>query len=398
MSCNKDEINSSFEEHPELARYAALLRPFLAPSSKVELNFVWKNLLNSGLVEKEKQNSISEAIKASEKLPISFQLNGSCLGARDIYFAYAEGFFFGDNEKAKELLRQFPFKPMQDMLKSLFYLSCDNFSKLVFLLLDIILDLERSHPELIIHKELAPNCIYCLTQSSDFKSEEHIIPEALGIDEFVLENAVCSNCNNRLSFLDQYLAEFEPLAFLRVFYVPLTKKGKFPRADFQEFKIEKVKPREIILKSKLSKGVVETEELPNGKVKINLKATGRKRFNPIRLARSLFKVSLGFVAYDAGREFACSTRYNAARDFINGKCKFPNNLLIARSGKPNYFVKIWWKDLENATIVALDFYGVQFLLNLEPTPLNISIPNLSEVIAEFWLGEDFERRREEVSS
>jgi hypothetical protein len=89
-------------------------------------------------------------------------------------------------------------------------------------------------------------CIYCLTRDGDFDSEEYVIPESLAGDELVLRDSVCRRCNNDLARLDEALVSFEPVAFLRTIFGPLTKAGEFPRARFRDVDIEKVAPRAFV--------------------------------------------------------------------------------------------------------------------------------------------------------
>ena len=48
-------------------------------------------------------------------------------------------------------------------------------------------------------------CIYCKRERSEFKSAEHVIPEALGCKETLPKGYVCDPCNNYFSDLDSNL-------------------------------------------------------------------------------------------------------------------------------------------------------------------------------------------------
>jgi len=350
----------------------------------LELRSVWKMLSEPpGLVADESREAISSLLVASERLCMSLVLNEKPVTASDLYFAYAEGAFFDENPEARELLGQLSFGPMQQMVLFLFHSACVNYAKLTFAVLDVILAIEKNNPELLITRSSEPQCIYCLTRSGDFRDEEHVIPEAFGADEVVLRDAVCDVCNNQLSMIDQYLADFEPLAWLRVYFVPLTKKGKFPRAEFRDFVLEKTKPRVIEITNKTRKDVLTKEDLPDGSFKLSLKFNTRRPVDMLKLARALFKIGLGFVSYDRGIEYACDKRFDAARLFIRGKGTMPNHLLISTIGNPNTSIVTVWQSFERATVVGIEIFGVSFAYNLEPTPYNIQDEALHDVIQAF---------------
>lgn len=315
---------------------------------------------------------------------MAFVLNQRPLLGRDLYFAYAEGAFFAEDPEAKKILSQLSFGPTEAFLPFLFYGVCDNYSQLVFAILDVILRLEKANPELVPPRR-PPCCIYCLDREGDFGAEEHVVPEAFGLDELVLRDAVCKSCNNKLSTLDQFLAEFEPLALLRVFNVPLTKKGKFPRAETRDFVVEKVKPRVIRFKSKTGKSIFSEQPQPGGMVKLSTSITSRRPVDALTLGRSIFKIALGVVAADAGAEHASSDRFEAARRFIRGESGMPNHLLMRRTVDPVPSITTQW-DPSSPTIVLIDIFGVRFAVNLEGA-LAVPPEVPEEMLVAFWLGE-----------
>lgn len=388
MSYKKDEaLYASFNEGPSLVRYAALLRPFMVHTSAIELNLVWNRLLaEAGLVDDSTRQCVSDLFAAAENLGIGVVLNEKPLTSRDLYFAYAEGMLFDENVEAKKLLEQLSIGPMQQMVQFLFYSACMNYSKLVFAVLNVILDIERNHLQLTMPHAAEPRCIYCLTRDGDFGPEEHVIPEAFGVDDLILRDAVCGACNNKLSRLDQFFAEFEPLALLRVVNVPLTKKGKFPIGEFRDFSIKKVKPRNIRFTSKTKKDVFVKEELPDGVVRLSRSMTTRTPLDALTLARSLFKIGLGLVAHDGGAEYACNSRFDVARDFIRGHRTMPNHLLFSRDVKPGPSIITTWQSFDGATAVCLDIFGVKFVFNLEATPLGVHKEMSPDTFMQFWLG------------
>ena len=75
-------------------------------------------------------------------------------------------------------------------------------------------------------------CIFCLDVSSNFNTIEHIVPESLGNDEDILENAVCNKCQNYFGKeIESYILAKTPFGLWRTFAGTRTKKGKQPFFD-----------------------------------------------------------------------------------------------------------------------------------------------------------------------
>lgn len=379
-------LESSFEETAALVRYSTLLRPFMSASSPTELHTFCECLAEGGVIDAQAQDCIAVALKtADERLYANLVLNGRALSARDIYFAYAEGHLFEDNTDAKQLLESLGAGPIRHLVQFLFHSACLQYAQVVFKIQDALIAAMEATPW-IAGEPTTGRCIYCLAETSGAEPVEHVIPEAFGVDDLVLQGCVCGACNNALSRLDQNLADSDALSLLRVINVPLTKKGKFPRAEFSEFELLKTKPRELQFRSKTGRDLFETEDLGDGQVKFNVKARGKKPFDPASLARSLFKIGLGLVAYDAGPEAACHARYDAARAFIRGDAGFPNHLVMSTTVKPDATITATWQEAGEATWVALTFYGVVFAFNLQPTPFDLPDEAQELPLTSHWLG------------
>lgn len=48
----------------------------------------------------------------------------------------------------------------------------------------------------------------------------------------------------------------------------------------------------------------------------------------------------------------------------------------------------WWNRIDDRTVVALSVFGVQFVFNLQATPLDRPGELPSDLIAEYWLGDE----------
>src|SRR5207249_3864987 len=149
-------------------------------------------------------------------------VNGANLNAQQIYQLISEGGYFDNNEEAQCYLQSLAELPL---IGPVFWHQFHDFTvqgfTLVSALFDVIAHVEKTAPHQALHsgtEPTKPRCIYCLTTTGNFTSEEHIIPESLGNDELVLPTRyVCDRCNNGvLAILDNMLLKFEPVAFLQV--------------------------------------------------------------------------------------------------------------------------------------------------------------------------------------
>lgn len=383
-----EPLQSTFAESSDLVRFAALLRPFIDMSSNLELSAIWAMLKSADLVDANAEETCSAAFAAAERLSFPFRANGRDLTPRDVLFAYGEGEFFQAHPEARSEFKRWVSLPGEPTLQFLFYSSCLNYAAAAFSVLEVILAAERNYPELRPLAVQSERCIYCLTSTGDFSAEEHVIPEAFGLDEIRLLGSVCTRCNNELSKLDQFLAEFEPLALLRVRTVPLTKKGKFPRADFRDFTLQKTKPRVLTYTSKSGRPIFERKDLPDGTFSLRNTFIGKKPLDAIRLGQSLFKIALGLVAFDHGTEYACTSRFDQARRFIRGEGAIPNHLVMTNySNDLHGEIRTEWAPFEDGTPVCLDFFGIRFALNLQPSPFFLPREAAQLPLVSFWLGD-----------
>lgn len=75
-------------------------------------------------------------------------------------------------------------------------------------------------------------CIFCLEESTNFNTVEHIIPESLGNTDDILFNAVCDKCQNYLGKeIEKFVLSNSQFAFWRTMYGIPSKHGKAPFYD-----------------------------------------------------------------------------------------------------------------------------------------------------------------------
>jgi len=83
-------------------------------------------------------------------------------------------------------------------------------------------------------------CIFCLTVSGQFLSEEHIFPESLGNKTKILPaGCVCDFCNNGvLSILDSVFVQFDGIAMMKALHQIPSKHGQLKALFLQDTKIK----------------------------------------------------------------------------------------------------------------------------------------------------------------
>ncbi len=94
-----------------------------------------------------------------------------------------------------------------------------------------------------------------------------------------------------------------------------------------------------------------------------------KKLNWKLYARAIYKIALGFVAYDMGHEAALHSKYQPARDFILNGNAFSNNMLVSTKSKPHYEVSTHCDLQFGGTPFFINIFGMVFMINLEENPV-----------------------------
>jgi hypothetical protein len=362
------QANNETPNEEETVRFVALMRRFLQADDDLYYKTVWSSLqLAFGLeISSERVDGVNALIKQLERGSGLITYNNDNLTPEKIYQTISDGGFFDDDEKARKYIEQMTQVPvMGPLLRHQFYDYSLTGFKVVSALFDIVLQVEHN----VTHGE-APSeklCIYCLGTEGSFTSEEHIVPESLGNDDAVLPKGfVCDACNNgALSELDSALIQFEPVAFLRVQHVQYTKAGKFPKANFSTFTFEKTGPRHLKLTPKNKAGEIKNlRQTGDDTHTFNVEWKGKK-INWNLIGRALYKIGLGMVAFKQGRERACESKFDAAREFIRTGTGVENNLVVRTKFQPHPSIQTLYLDIPEGTPVFIDLFGFAFFLNLE---------------------------------
>lgn len=378
----KGDQNTVSAEHitpdqEETVRFVVLMRRFLSPTDRLYYGSVWALLREQfgDVIGDEVSARIETLIESLQKGQLGINVNGDQLTAERIYQLLADGEYFNQIEDAQAYLKGLAGIPI---VGPLFWFQFHSYTlaglELIAALSYVIGLIQKSEK----FRSLSPDptssenyCIYCRETTGGFTSEEHIIPESLGNDELVLPRGfVCDKCNNGvLAELDSVLLKFEPIAMLQVQFVPYTKDGKLPKANFQNLTIRRTSPRSITVQAKDRTGRIRNKKhLGDGRYTFSLNMRG-KPLDPKQLGRALYKVGLGMVALGQGHEQACDPRFDEARNYIRFGKGFPNNLLIKTECKPRPQVTVSYSDLPEGTPVIIDVYGLTFILNLEAQPV-----------------------------
>jgi len=376
---NGGEAKIKLPPDNELIQFIVLMRPFLTIKSPIFYKEIWQTIQQefpNELINLDKQiiSNINNMIDKLQQGYIGLIYNKKRLSFEEIYDLLSNGIYFSGNKNIKHYLDRLFNRPFVNQLTWYNFYSF-NFDAFILItnLFNIILRIEKStRYETLYTKNFEPKdtCIYCLDSRKIFSSEEHIYPESLGNDELVLQKGfVCDECNNGvLATLDNYILNFEPIAFLQVQYVPFKKDGSFPKANFQNMIIEKTHPRHISITAKDKTGMPQNMKTnDDGTISWNTQFRGNK-FDPKRLARSIYKIALGTLAFNNGHNFVCNSKYNLARNFILKGEGFNNNLLMLHNVTPNPKVKTGCFNTNNGTFFVIDIFGIGFIINLEEYP------------------------------
>jgi len=276
------------------------------------------------------------------------------------------GEYFGSDSQARDhLARMFSMPVAQSLYWWMFHSYIVNAFRILWELMNIVQELEKKNCLSRAEEVHEPQCIFCLSTDGPFTTEEHIVPEALGNDELVLaKGMVCDKCQTVLSELDQEFGDWPPMAFDKIQYGFMTKKGKLPTAIFDNTRLELTRPGHILIKDKTqSVPLVNEPAQPGEQVKFTIEM--QARIDAKKIVREVYKMGLEVAALALGHEVACSSRYAAARAFVLGNGPCPNDVLFLVRGTPQQGIQVQFLDHETDSLVFIAIHESVFLVNLE---------------------------------
>ncbi len=219
-------------------------------------------------------------------------------------------------------------------------------------------------------------CLYCLKSDKavTFNSKEHVVPAGLGNQEIILEKGiVCDTCNNEvLSGLDSYLADFDPIKFMRSYYGVKTRKGEPVNYKNVAFEMIQKSPGELYIDASVSKG--KSFNFNQDSFSFNMRSNKKMTKKNVKLlARSLYKIALGIIYIDLGKEVAYSSRFDEVREIILGNRDFDGYLLLVK--KPVLEQKAIVRHVSKPEMIPFSmfrfyFYGVDFIFDIENRKLS----------------------------
>jgi hypothetical protein len=157
-----------------------------------------------------------------------------------------------------------------------------------------------------------PKCIFCKSTVGPFNTREHILPEALGGEDWAIlpDGLFCDTCQNVFgSSVEQKALSDYPFNQVRVLFAIPTKRGKAPWMRYSEGTITASRRPKTLLNEPSSTFRKPTK---NGrKTQISITAEPLK---PEMICRFLLKMALEVVASrDVNRVF--EAKYDMARRF-----------------------------------------------------------------------------------
>jgi len=371
---NELKISCRIPDEEKTVQFVVLMRPLLDVSSPIYYKKIWLLIKNNfpEIVTSKVKTEFEIEIAQIDNGYFPINYNGSALTNEHMYQVISNGDYFDQLEKDKKFLENLKSSPLGKETSELFLFGFYSYNEGSLLLLSSLFSLiqriEQTFDKLVnVYEDM--QCIFCLTKTGPFTSEEHIIPENLGNTDLILPiGLVCDKCNNSvLSPLDQSLMEYLPIALLRVNFVQHGKDGKLTKANFANAEVRRTKPNHILFKNKIGQqSITEIQKLEDGFTKISFKINGK---NNIKLvSRALYKIALEIVALDMGFGYASSSQFDAARNFVVKKgVGFSNNLLIMKNCQPQPGCKIEFNP-NLGFIFSIILFGIEFILNLEEIP------------------------------
>jgi hypothetical protein len=375
-------------EREKMSRLSALIYKFLDEKSELYYDKVLNQIKNDfpKVTTAEDFQGIEDSIKRIETGGFPLSINGTEYNSKQIFKIIAEAGYYERQENAQKFFQEIaniPFAP------ELFWHQFKSYTLGSFRIISVIFDLIQgieNHEEYksVFASEEYKNkkCIYCLSETGDFNTEEHVFPESLAGDQIYLPKGyVCDKCNNGISSqLDNALINFEPIAVLRVQFTPYTKAGKLPRANFQNMVYEKTDPNHIKITAKDKTALPKNKKtLEDGQVAFNLTWKGKKLDWKL-YARAIYKIAFGLIAHDLGHEAVFDAKYQPARDFILKGSSFNNNMMVSTKSKPSHNISSSYDPRFEGTQFVINIFGMIFKINLEELPKLYRYPELDEVL------------------
>ncbi|NAS89853.1 hypothetical protein C4E24_09030 [ANME-1 cluster archaeon AG-394-G21] len=370
LEWNKEKVGKVSYNVPNeqtAKEFAVSMSCFLLPKSSLNIDNLLRTLqqLSTDTQYQEFLINVEQCLNKVKEGQFSLTINNKSLRADGVFVELSYNVLFANDIDAAKYLDKLRNDPITSKLKwSLYYGYCLD----VFKVLSIIIDYLEKHDIHPPRTDRKNHCIFCKTTDGNFSTVEHVIPESIGNETLLLPRGyVCNKCNNEISNLEQDFVNSVPISAHRIFCGSVGKKGKFPSAKFSNVDLQKNSPNAItMIYPAGAKSIPKATELLDGS---HLNWSLTKQFNPHVIARVLFKMGLGIVAIDRGREEALHPRYDPAREYILKGGHFSNRLAVFKEGHPSNVSKIGGAiNNKEGTFIFFELLGARFIIGLEPNP------------------------------
>lgn len=218
-------------------------------------------------------------------------------------------------------------------------------------------------------------CLFCRSTTNPFTSVEHIVGESLVGQHRakLLHRVVCDHCNNGpLAVLDNEIADFLPIKFMRTVYGITGKRGHIAETRASNVVIEH--QRDELAKNPQPQIKVMLqhervwEDTPEG-FKLNLEGGRRLTAKYIAtLVRALYKITLELIHLDHGPQQSMHPRFDDVREIVLGNKPFSGSLMLLKSGEPNPQASFTYEfvtvDGDLTVTIIANIYGVRMFTDL----------------------------------
>lgn len=360
-------VTSSYEVPDEDAamEFALAIAPFARQGGPYHvaqwLDFLERLVPSVHAVRFAEFRAALERIKTG---PLHLTENGKRVTAAAMYERIADHVIFANDTDAHAYLEGLAQQgPLQHLVWQQYYEYCVG----LWELLQVVHAYRREHrlrPAMVRREN---RCIYCTATSGRFTHVEHTLPESLGNEEsFLPRGYVCGTCKAVLDVLEDGIHQMVPFSMLVVTNRLGNKKGKLPTMRAHEVHMARKSPNRIVITETGGPAILNQRDLADGHVAFTLRTTGR--FDAHRVARMLYKAALGTLALERGRDYVLDPRFDEVRRYIIQGGTFPNNMIVAMTGRPTSGLRADWREVDSIPVIGFNIYGFTLIVALGARP------------------------------
>ena len=383
---------TSDDENSELLyRLIMATRPFADPRSKFHVKTIYDEIVESfpELLLSSDMDSISDAISELEKTT-HIRFGNRKILYLDLYHAVNNELYF-KNEPTTDggILHACLDNPITRATIEVEYeqsllLICD----LASIVSEVLTKIRCTEYDSLA---IRSKCIYCLSETNKFESEEHILPFDINHTWILPKGYVCDKCNNGvLSRLDTAFLQYPYIKGILGYFSSFKRSGKFRITNFQNATVQHSGPNmmKIIEHPSKKRSMQVTQPNDDGiyhwKTQFVSAPVSKKR--KAKFKRSLLKIALGFVAFEKGHEEALSDNYDLIRESIQGRSDFNMNIMISDGDiVPSGGIVVNWKAVEELLIFKVEIFGLSIIYSMYLNNATLQKPDIPPEMDFRWL-------------